>query len=303
MIFEGFGRRFSTANNAQYDAIGAFWDEMSARYGQENLRGLGCHWAQDSIGYVIGPKNGAFPEDEPAPEGTQREKLILPDHHWITYDGETERLSELYDGIYRDGPLDFEIETFSPDGKCRVMIFRKAHVAGALDALLSRRSYRGRYCTDRVPLRDLQTIARAGLEAPSGCNKQTTSLAIVSTPGMMEKVISVIDPPVAATAPAGIFVLTRRVFACRDKCYAVQDYSAAIENMLLAITSLGYASCWFEGHITDTDRSCDRIAQLLGIPEGYELVCFLPVGIPETEAKPPVKRPDSERLFYIDTTI
>ena len=38
------------------------------------------------------------------------------------------------------------------------------------------------------------------------------------------------------------------------KCFAIQDYSAAIENMLLAIIALGYESCWYEGHITDEDQ-------------------------------------------------
>ena len=51
-----------------------------------------------------------------------------------------------------------------------------------------------------------------------------------------------------------ICVLTKRINAYRDKCFAVQDYSAAIENMLLAIVDLGYQSCWYEGHITDDDR-------------------------------------------------
>lgn len=40
----------------------------------------------------------------------------------------------------------------------------------------------------------------------------------------------------------------------REKYFAVQDYSAAIENMLLAIVELGYQSCWYEGHITDEDK-------------------------------------------------
>ncbi len=86
--------------------------------------------------------------------------------------------------------------------------------------------------------------------------------------------------------------------AYRDRCYAVQDYSAAIENMLLAITSLGYQSCWYEGHITDEDRIGDRIAKILGVPEGYELVCILPVGVAETEPVPPKKKEFAERAWF-----
>ena len=101
---------------------------------------------------------------------------------------------------------------------------------------------------------------QAGLEAPSGCNMQTTSLIAVDDPKVLEKLHRVIVPPVGETAPAAICVLTQRINAYRDKCFAVQDYSAAIQNMLLAIVELGYQSCWYEGHITDDDRICDQMA-------------------------------------------
>ena len=123
----------------------------------------------------------------------------------------------------------------------------------AIEIINKRHSYRGKFKPTPVPRTDLITIMKAGLAAPSGCNKQTTSLIAVDDPEVMSKLHAVIDPPVGETAPAMICVLTRRIFAYRDKCYSVQDYSAAIENMLLAAVELGYQSCWIEGHITDTD--------------------------------------------------
>lgn len=167
-----------------------------------------------------------------------------------------------------------------------------------IETIEKRRSYRGKYKPVPVPRKDLITIMKAGLAAPSGCNKQTTSLIAIDDKAVLDKVKSVIDPPVAETAPAAICVLTRRINAYRDKCFAVQDYSAAIENMLLAITELGYHSCWYEGHITDDDRICDRIASLLNVPEEYELVCLLPVGIAEEEPAMPKKRPFEERAWF-----
>lgn len=168
----------------------------------------------------------------------------------------------------------------------------------AIEAILARRSYRGRYRETPVPRADLQTILEAGLAAPSGCNKQTTSLVAVDDPALLARLKAAIDPPVAQTAPAMICVLTQRVFAYRDRCFATQDYAAAIENMLLAIAALGYASCWYEGHITDEDRIGDRLARILGAPEDRELVCVLPVGVPEDEAQPPKKRPFGERAWF-----
>lgn len=167
-----------------------------------------------------------------------------------------------------------------------------------IDLIANRRSYRGKYKQIPVPRNDLITIMKAGLDAPSGCNKQTTSLIAVDDKETLQKLHEVIDPPVGETAPAMICVLTQRINAYRDRCFAVQDYSAAIENMLLAITELGYQSCWYEGHITDEDKIGCKMAQILNVPDEYELVCFLPVGIAETEPAYPKKKAFEERAWF-----
>ena len=138
----------------------------------------------------------------------------------------------------------------------------------------------------------------AGLAAPSGCNKQTVSLIAVDDEIIMKKLLDCIDPIVGATAKSAICVLSQPVKAYRDKCFSVQDYSAAIENMLLAVTALGYKTCWYEGHITDEDRICDKMAEVLGVPDGYEMVCFMPIGIAEEEIVPPKKKTFEERAWF-----
>ena len=167
-----------------------------------------------------------------------------------------------------------------------------------MQAILTRRSYRGKYLPDIVPREHLQMILESGLAAPSGCNKQTTSLIAVDDPELLMRLHAVIDPPIGETAPAMICVLTERIIAYRDRCFAVQDYAAAIENMLLAIELLGYASCWIEGHITDTDRIGRKMADILGVPEPMELVCFLPVGRAAEAAKEPSKKSFGERAWF-----
>ena len=133
------------------------------------------------------------------------------------------------------------------------------------------------------------------MAAPSGCNKQTTSFIAVDDPDVLKKINEVIEPPVCETAPAIIVVLTQRINAYRDRCFAVQDYSAAIENMLLAIVEFGYQSCWYEGHITDEDRICDKIEKILSVPQNYEVVCILPVGVAENAPSTPMKKEFEER--------
>lgn len=166
-----------------------------------------------------------------------------------------------------------------------------------LDVIRERCSYRGKYRDIPVPREHLRRIAEAGLAAPSGCNKQTVSLIAVDDPVVLERLRGVITPPIGETAPAVICVLTRRIFAYRDRCFAVQDYAAAIENMLLAATALGYHSCWIEGHITDDDQIGRKMADILGVPEEYELVCFLPIGVAAEEPKRVKKQPYTQRAW------
>jgi len=138
----------------------------------------------------------------------------------------------------------------------------------------------------------------AGLAAPSGCNKQTTSLIAVDDPLLLKRLIALIHPPICETAPAMICVLTQKIIAYRDRSFFIQDYSAAIENMLLAAAGLGLASCWIEGHITDKDQIGRKMADVLGVPTDYELVCFLPLGYAAEEVIRPSKKAFHERAWF-----
>ncbi len=166
------------------------------------------------------------------------------------------------------------------------------------EAVLTRHSYRGEYQGSTVPREDLMKILEAGLAAPSGCNKQTTSLIAVDDPAVMEKVQEIVGERKIKRSPAAVCVLTQRVIAYEDRCFAVQDYSAAIENMLLAIVDLGYESCWYEGYLTGHDRMGERLAKLLGVPEEYELICYLPVGKAAEEVTVREKKPFGERAWF-----
>jgi len=167
-----------------------------------------------------------------------------------------------------------------------------------LDAISGRYSYRGKYQRIEVPREHLMRILQAGMDAPSGCNKQTTSFIAVYDPEILARIYSVMDPPLGDTAPALIFVLTREIIAYRNRVFNVQDYSAAIQNMLLAIHDLGYASCWVEGYVTDETGTGIKMAEILGVPGDYRLVAYLPVGFPESVPRRVRKKPFEERGWF-----
>ena len=116
MIFNGIAKVFPLTDEAQYETIGGFWDEMAAQYGRESLMGLGYLWQNGKISYAIGLKTGDI-QDYTA-------SIVLPDDGWETVTGQTQHLKELYDELYRDGPLQYEIETFYDNGTCEIRYFR-----------------------------------------------------------------------------------------------------------------------------------------------------------------------------------
>lgn len=116
MIFKGVFKKFSLFNEEQYNTIGDFWDEMAAFYGLENLQGLGYKWVGNTIFYAIGLKNGEI-------MGCNL-RIHLPDAGWTIVEGETAKLKEIYDEIYKAGPLTYEIESFTENGRCQIKYYR-----------------------------------------------------------------------------------------------------------------------------------------------------------------------------------
>lgn len=166
------------------------------------------------------------------------------------------------------------------------------------DAIVGRYSHRGGFTHEPVPREDLRRIMEAGLAAPSGGNAQTVSLIGVDDPALLRALGGVLKKPHFAEAPAAICVLSEAVITYGSRCFSVQDYSAAIENMLLAATAMGYASCWVEGYVTDAAGIGKRMGEILSVPEQLALVAYLPIGIPKMEGSPAKRKAFAERAWF-----
>ena len=117
MIFKGITKDFSLMNEDQYNTIGAFLDEMTIKYGLENLVGLGYKWQNGMISYAIGLKQGDIEDHNIV--------IDLPVDEWEIAYGKTDELKEIYDEIYKRGPLAMEIELFFENGDCEIRYLRK----------------------------------------------------------------------------------------------------------------------------------------------------------------------------------
>lgn len=138
----------------------------------------------------------------------------------------------------------------------------------ALEAIRKRRSVRD-YTGDGIPREDLEKIVDAGRLAATGSNKQPWDFIVVTERAMIEKL------KVASQwmDKAGAIIAVVMDSSSR---WWIEDGSAAVENMLIASTALGYDSCWLEGYTLPREEEFKR---LLEVPEGRRLLTLVPIGV------------------------
>lgn len=167
----------------------------------------------------------------------------------------------------------------------------------AMQAIRERKSYRGPFLDTPIPREELREIVEAGFLAPSGCNTQSTKFIAVDDPVLVKQLAEIYGFAWAKTAPAAILILTEPLMSRNGACYNVEDFAAAAENILLAITAKGYATTWIQGQIDYQDKA-KEMARLLGVPEHLKAVIYLPVGIPAEQQNGPQKMPFEERAWF-----
>jgi len=159
------------------------------------------------------------------------------------------------------------------------------------EVVRSRRSVR-QYAPDPVDRDVLEKIVAAGIEAPSGCNKQLRQYVIVDDPAVMDRLRPVSK---AIDRAAAAIVLLVEPSGTPYGEFWIQDASAAMENMLLATVALGYASCWIEGALRPSEQ---RVRELLAVPPELRVWAMMPVGRAAATPARPEKSEPSEVVHY-----
>jgi len=149
------------------------------------------------------------------------------------------------------------------------------------EAIRKRRSVR-EYTGDPIPKKDLAKIVDAGRLAASGSNKQPWEFIVVTEAEMINKLkVAALWMDKAAAIIAVVMDSSSR--------WWLEDGSAAIQNILLASTALGYGSCWLEGYTLPRE---EEFKELLGISKEKKLLTLIPIGVPvqwPTKEKKPLE--------------
>jgi nitroreductase len=156
------------------------------------------------------------------------------------------------------------------------------------EAIEKRRSVRSLVRTE-IPMSDIEKIVDAGRRAPSGMNTQPREFIIITEPKTIEKL---------ALAQGFIRDASAVIAIVADESasrYWLEDVSASTENMLLAATALGYASCWVEGTLLRVENEAKKI---LGVPQNKRFIVAIPLGKAASAGSQASKKPMSEVVYY-----
>lgn len=154
-----------------------------------------------------------------------------------------------------------------------------------LEAIATRRSIR-LYAKAEIPQEALRAILEAARQAPSARNRQPWHLVVVRDGAMRAKLATLCWGQLWLARASVMLVGIAQPKVSRHWC--VIDTAIALQNAVLAATSLGYGTCWI-GAFNE-----EGVKSLLGIPAEDKVVAIIPVGVPAETPKPRSRRPLSE---------
>ena len=148
-----------------------------------------------------------------------------------------------------------------------------------LDVIFNRVSIR-RFQSRDIDDETITLLLTAGNAAPSAGNLQARDFIVVKSEKTKEKLAkAALRQMFIAEAPVVIVVCANyprsmRVYGQRGKLYAEQDATAAVENILLAVTALGLGAVW----VGAFDEN--MVSEILDLPEHVRPIAMIPIGFP-----------------------
>jgi nitroreductase len=177
-------------------------------------------------------------------------------------------------------------------------IFMARHLE-LFEVIERRRSIRA-FGSKPVKEGDLKRILSAAILAPSAGDVQPWEF-IVTTDAEVKRDLALAalgqswmeEAPVIITVCAREDASASRYGERGRKFYCIQDTAAAVQNILLASTALGYGSCW----VGAFDE--EEVRKVLRTPKGIRPVAIVPVGIPGEVPEVRSKR-DLKRVLHFE---
>ncbi len=165
------------------------------------------------------------------------------------------------------------------------------------EAIRARRSIRKYQSGVEIPQKDLERMLEAAMMAPSAVNSRPWEFVVVRSKKKREEIAAV--HPHAKMLPQaslGVAVCARpERLPARLNGFWPQDCAAAIENLLLQATALGYGAVWCG--VYPVTELVEKVQKLLGVDSVP--VAVVAIGVPDEQPKARGYF-DPQRVSYID---
>jgi nitroreductase len=157
------------------------------------------------------------------------------------------------------------------------------------------RSYSGEKPSDS----DIRALLEMAVQAPSAGNTQEWRFVVVKKKENLARLAEAyainrkwqFDVPAAIVVLADMEAIEKRFGERGVALYAAQDTAAAIENIMLAATGRGLATCWI-GAFNE-----QAVKNAIAAPEKLRPMAIVTVGYAKERPAKPARRPLSEIAF------
>lgn len=203
-----------------------------------------------------------------------------------------------------------------------------------IEAILNRKSIR-KFKDEPVKRSDLEEILTCGLNAPSAKNMQNWHFVVIEKEEEINAVATIVKEKLSKLATSAKDQTVAKSFLAKERFYTffenapvliliyasayasatsqllsgedldkfrgaspgIQNIGAAIQNILLAASTLGYGTCWMTG----PNFAIKEIEEYIPFKDDqFSLVAMTPLGIPTDEKHPsPKKKGIDEKVTFI----
>ncbi len=150
------------------------------------------------------------------------------------------------------------------------------------DAIFSRYSYRGEFLEDVPSEADVERILDAAIAAPAGVNIRTTSFVVVTDKELLSQLQKTTK---LCAAPLSILVLSEDIPNKLRRNFETENYCVVAQNLLLAVTALGYATVLNDIIFTYSEIN-KPVRKLLNIPKNKKIKAIFNIGKPANPGAP-----------------
>lgn len=154
-----------------------------------------------------------------------------------------------------------------------------------LENIHSRKSVR-QFTSDPVSEKQVETLLRAAMAAPTAVNYQPWRFVVVTERAELDEISEILPyAKMLKQAPLAIIVCGETTWMGGiGNPYWQQDCAAATENLLLAAEALGLGAVWTG--VYPNEDLYPKLHDYLNLPANIQPLCCIPVGHPAGKTQP-----------------